>query len=151
MTVGMISAVNRMESEAAAWDENRPIIENTVMADSLKSAGTKIHVIVEHSKEQEHWRTRWLFRVPSKTRHWILFINRVWTHQCEKTETGLHKPKWQTDFYWNNSNKEMHVYTHKYLWRKGSCVKRFFELQFRVARFIIFTTRWRHSTGTSPQ
>lgn len=50
MIVGMTSAVNRMESEAAAWDENRPRIENTVMADSLKSAGTQIHVTVKYSK-----------------------------------------------------------------------------------------------------
>lgn len=35
--VGMISAVKRMHREAAACDENRPITENTVMADSLRS------------------------------------------------------------------------------------------------------------------
>lgn len=46
MTVGMTSAVNRMEREAAAWDENRPIMENTVMADSVRSAGT-------HSSERQ--------------------------------------------------------------------------------------------------
>lgn len=46
MTVGMTSAVNRMEREAAAWDENRPMMENTVMADSLRSVGT-------HSSERQ--------------------------------------------------------------------------------------------------
>lgn len=39
MMVGMISAVKRMQRWAAAWEENSPITENTVMADSDRSAG----------------------------------------------------------------------------------------------------------------
>ena len=37
MMVGMISAVKRTQREAAAWEEKRPITENTVMAASLRS------------------------------------------------------------------------------------------------------------------
>lgn len=46
MMVGMISAVKKIHREAAACEENRPITENTVMADSLRSA--KRHIIKLH-------------------------------------------------------------------------------------------------------
>jgi len=39
MTVGMISAVKRMQREAVAWEEKRPSTEKTVMAVSLRSKG----------------------------------------------------------------------------------------------------------------
>lgn len=45
MMVGMISAVNRMQREAVAWEEKRPSTEKTVMAVSLRSkkgGGTNI-------------------------------------------------------------------------------------------------------------
>lgn len=41
MTVGMISAVKRMQREAVAWEANRPSTEKIVMAVSLRSKGHK--------------------------------------------------------------------------------------------------------------
>ena len=41
MMVGMISAVKRMQSDAVAWEENRPRTENTVMAAS-RSEGAHV-------------------------------------------------------------------------------------------------------------
>lgn len=37
MTVGMISAVKRMQRDAVAWEEKSPSTEKTVMAASLRS------------------------------------------------------------------------------------------------------------------
>lgn len=41
ITVGMTSAVNRMQREAVAWEANRPSTEKMVMAVSLRSKGHK--------------------------------------------------------------------------------------------------------------
>ena len=49
MTVGMISAVKKMQSEAVACEENSPSTENTVMAVSLRSTG----------QEDSRWLGRW--------------------------------------------------------------------------------------------
>ena len=51
MTVGMISAVKRMQREAVAWEEKRPSTEKTVMAVSLRSKGRR------RDKHQLLWTT----------------------------------------------------------------------------------------------